>query len=266
MTKTAHRGEALPRLVTIMQRLLSPDGCPWDRRQTFESLRPYVLEEAFEVVDAIDRGSPEDLCEELGDFLMQFVFLSELARAENWFGPDDAIHGICDKLERRHPHVFGDEVLEDATAVERSWEAIKRREKQGRGLLEGIPLALPALLRAVRVGEKAARVGFDWPDAAGARAKVDEELAELDRATATGDRSAEERELGDLLFALASWSRKRGLDPESALRGALIRFGRRLEAVETQARADGVQLEKLDPEDLDQRWEAAKARLESSER
>ncbi len=253
-----NRGESLPRLVGIMRRLLGEDGCPWDRAQTFESLRPYVIEEAFEVVDAIDGGSPAHLSEELGDLLMQVVFLSELARARGWFGVDDVVAGIADKLERRHPLVFGDASVRDAEEVRGSWERIKAEEKKGRGILEGIPVAMPALTRAVRVGEKAARVGYDWPDAAGVRAKVDEELAELDAAR---DREEEERELGDVLFALASWARKRDIDPEAALRGTLSRFGERMQAVEREAARDGVRLESLDAEALDARWRAAKEKL-----
>ena len=249
------RGESLPRLVRVMQRLLGPDGCPWDRAQTFESLRPYVIEEAFELVDAIDGGSPDHLREELGDFLMQFVFLAELARSRGWFGPDDAIGDICDKLERRHPHVFGDAEVTGTAEVETNWEAIKRAEKAGRGALEGVPVAMPALLRAVRVSEKAARVGYDWPDADGARRKIDEELAELDAAANAHEEAAE---LGDLLFAIASWARKRGHDPEAALRASLDRFGARFGRVERQAGEEGVRLEELDAEELDRRWEAAK--------
>ena len=180
-------GSTLPRLVEIMQRLLAPGGCPWDREQTLQTLRPYVIEEAHEVVDAIDRASPEDLREELGDLLLQIVFQSELARAQQWFGPDDVIAAICEKLVRRHPHVFADTRVSGSAEVIANWEAIKAEEKRGRGALEGVPVALPALLRAVRMGEKAARVGFDWPDGQGARDKVEEELHELDRAVASGD-------------------------------------------------------------------------------
>jgi tetrapyrrole methylase family protein/MazG family protein/ATP diphosphatase len=252
----ARRGESLPRLVELMQRLLAPDGCPWDREQTFESLRPYLVEETFEVVDAIDTGRPEALREELGDLLFQIVFLGELARARGWFVIDDAIAGIVEKLERRHPHVFGDDGPRTRAEITDAWERIKAEEKKGRGLLEGIPTAMPALLRAVRVGEKAARVGFDWPDAAGARRKVDEELAELDEAQ---DHAAEERELGDVLFALASFARKRRIDPEAALRGALDRFGARLAAVERGAIAEGLELAGMDADELDRRWQAVKA-------
>ncbi|HEY8428762.1 MAG TPA: nucleoside triphosphate pyrophosphohydrolase, partial [Sandaracinaceae bacterium] len=215
-------GESLKELVEVMRRLLGEGGCPWDRAQTLETLRPYVVEEAFEVVDAIDRGSRELLCEELGDLLMQVVFCAELARAEGAFGIDDVVAGIRDKLVRRHPHVFGDARISGPGEALASWERIKAEEKKDRGVLEGIPVAMPALARAVRVGEKAARVGYDWPDAAGVRAKIDEELRELD---ACRSREEEERELGDLLFAIASWARKRAIDPEAALRRALDRFG-----------------------------------------
>jgi MazG family protein len=253
-------GQSLPRLVEIMQRLLAPNGCPWDREQTLETLRPYVVEEAHEVVDAIDRGSPSELREELGDLLLQIVFQSELARAKGWFGPDDVVDAICEKLIRRHPHVFGDAVVKDSTEVLANWEVIKAEEKKGRGVLEGVPKALPALLRALRVGEKAARVGFDWPDRAGARAKVDEELSELDDALAQGDRDAAERELGDVLFALVSLARKSDIDPEAALRGTLDRFGQRVRAVETEVARRGQQLSQVSPEQLDLLWEAAKVR------
>jgi MazG family protein len=249
------KGETLPRLVEIMQKLLAPDGCPWDREQSLETLRPYIIEEAFEVVDAIDQKSDGHLKEELGDLLLQVVFCSELARAKGAFGPDDVIAGICDKLVRRHPHVFGDLEVKTSAEVLENWEAIKAKEKQGRGAVEGIPTAMPALLRAVRVGEKAARVGYDWPDAASVRAKIDEELRELD---AAHTKEEEERELGDLLFALSSWARKRSIDPEAALRGSLDRFGDRLHSVERTAKTEGKKLEDMDAAELDRRWEAAK--------
>jgi tetrapyrrole methylase family protein/MazG family protein/ATP diphosphatase len=252
------RGENIGALIDLMRRLLGPGGCPWDREQTLESLRPYVIEEAFEVVDAIDRGEPGPLCEELGDLLFQFVFQSELARARGWFGPNDVIAGITEKMTRRHPWVFGDTSVEDADAAMHEWEAIKAREKKDRGALEGVPVALPSLLRAVRVGEKASSVGFDWADATGARAKVSEELRELDDAVATGDRSSIEHELGDLLFALASFARKQGLDPEAALRGSLDRFSARFREVERRVRRDGRTLRECSEEELDGHWEAIK--------
>jgi MazG family protein len=254
-----HReGGTLPRLVEIMQRLLAPGGCPWDREQTLETLRPYVIEEAHEVVDAIDRGVPDDLREELGDLLLQVVFQSELARAKGWFGPDDVVDAICTKLVRRHPHVFADVKVETAAEVVTNWEAIKAREKQGRGALEGVPVALPALLRALRMGEKAARIGFDWPDGQGARDKIAEELAELDHAVRSGDVAHTERELGDLLFSIVNYARKLSLDPEAALRGTLDRFAQRVRAVEERVRAEGRAVETLDPDELDRHWESVK--------
>jgi MazG family protein len=252
-------GSTLPRLVQIMQRLLAPEGCPWDREQTLESLRAYVIEEAHEVADAIDRGSPEDLREELGDLLLQIVFQSEIARGRDWFGPDDVIAGICDKLVRRHPHVFADTRVSGSAEVIANWEAIKAEEKRGRGALEGVPVALPALLRALRMGEKAARVGFDWPDGQGARDKVSEELLELDRALASGDRRQLEHEFGDVLFALANYARKLELDPEAALRQTLARFAERVAAVERAAADQGRTVDQLGPEQLDALWRQVKA-------
>ena len=261
----APRGESLPRLVRIMQTLLSPDGCPWDREQTLESLRPYVIEEAFEVVDAIDSGDPDALREELGDLLLQVVFQSEIARQKGWFGPDDVVAAISDKMERRHPWVFGDEAMDSAEGTVARWEAIKAKEKgetdgdaKPKGALDGVPRALPALLRAARVGEKASAVGYDWPDAAGARAKVDEELAELDAARAAGKREEMERELGDTLFAMVSLARKEGLDAEAALRGTLARFTARFTHAESAARADGRPLRERDAAELDVLWREAK--------
>jgi len=260
MQLSEQHGQTLTRLVEIMQRLLAPDGCPWDREQSLESLRPYVIEEAHEVVEAIDAGSADDLREELGDLLLQIVFQAELARAKNWFGPDDVVQAICDKLVRRHPHVFGDTVVRDSGEVLANWEVIKAEEKRGRGVLEGVPKALPALLRALRVGEKAARVGFDWPDAAGARAKVDEELRELDEALARGDKESIEHELGDVLFALVSVARKADVDPEAALRGTLARFGDRVRAVELAVAEKGEHLSAQTPAALDALWERAKGK------
>ncbi|HEX4355517.1 MAG TPA: nucleoside triphosphate pyrophosphohydrolase [Polyangiales bacterium] len=251
-------GRSLHRLVEIMRRLLAPDGCPWDREQTLQTLRPYVIEEAHEVVDAIDSGKPEELREELGDLLLQIVFQAELARARGWFGPDDVVSAICEKLVRRHPHVFGDETVSGVDEVLANWEVIKAKEKAGRGVLDGVPKALPALLRAMRVGEKAARVGFDWPDADGARAKVTEELSELDVALASGDRDQIEHELGDVLFALVSVARKANLDPEAALRGTLDRFTDRVRGVEALAKERGQDVTDLGADALDRMWREVK--------
>jgi tetrapyrrole methylase family protein/MazG family protein/ATP diphosphatase len=225
-------GGTLPRLVAVMRRLLAPDGCPWDREQTFESLRRYVLEEACEVIDAIDGGDRKAMREELGDLLLQVVFQAELGRREGSFAIDDVVSGIVEKLVHRHPHVFGDMKAEDAAEVLRNWEKLKAIEKKGRGILGGVPRSLPALTRAQRVGEKVSRVGFDWEDARGSRAKVAEELAELDAAVATKDKSAIEEELGDALFALVNFARHVDVDAEGALRRTIDKFGRRFSHVE----------------------------------
>jgi MazG family protein len=219
-----------------MRRLLGPGGCPWDREQTFESLRKYVLEEACEVIDAIDSGQRDLLKEELGDLLLQVVFQSELARTQAGFSIDDVVAGIVDKLVRRHPHVFGDLDAKDADAVLANWERIKAQEKASRGILGGVPRSLPALTRAQRVGEKVERVGFDWPSAEGSRAKVTEEVAELDEAVASGDKDRIEGEMGDVLFALVNLSRHLGVDAEGALRRTIDKFTKRFSHVEARVR------------------------------
>jgi MazG family protein len=253
------QGESLTRLVELMRTLLGPDGCPWDREQTLQSLRQYVVEEAHEVVDAIDHGTPEMLREELGDLLLQVVFQAALTEQKGWFDIDGVVDAICEKLVRRHPWVFGEEKVDDASGAINSWEAIKASEKKDRGALSGVPLALPSLLRAVRIGEKASAVGYDWPDAGGPRDKIDEELKELDEAADSGDMAALEHELGDLLFALATYGRKQGLDPEAALRASLNRFSSRFRHCELAAEAAGKGLRDYDERELDVMWERAKA-------
>jgi MazG family protein len=251
-------GSNLPRLAAIVRTLLAPEGCPWDRAQTLETLRPYVVEEAHEVVEAIDRGDRQALREELGDLLFQVVFQSALAEAEGAFGLSDVVTAITEKMIRRHPWVFGDEPAPDEAKASERWEALKAAERRPKaeGALAGVPIDLPALLRALRVGEKAAAVGYDFEDARAARAKVDEELAEMDAASEDG--AALERELGDVLFALSSYARKRNLDPEAALRGALHRFTRRFRHAELAAEARGAQLAGLSPAQLDALWRDAK--------
>ncbi len=258
----SQRGQTLPELVAIMQRLLGPGGCPWDREQTLESLRPFVVEEAHEVVDAIDEGDPAALREELGDLLLQIVFQAELARAKGWFGPDDVVAAISHKMISRHPHVFADGRADTADEVLDQWEKRKAEERaakgSAKGALDGVPVSMPALLRAVRVGEKAARVGYDWPEASGAREKVDEELRELDEAAASGDAERMEAELGDVLFALASYARKSALDPEAALRRALGRFTARFGEAERRAAAEGRSLSSMSADELDALWQMVK--------
>ncbi|HMJ52711.1 MAG TPA: nucleoside triphosphate pyrophosphohydrolase [Polyangiaceae bacterium] len=254
------RGEAYVRLVEIMQRLLAADGCPWDREQSPESLRRYVLEEACEVIDAIDSGDRGSLREELGDLLLQVVFLGELMRREGAFGPDDVVRAIADKLVHRHPHVFADTVVSGADQVLENWERIKAAEKKDRGLLDGVPRSMPALTRAQRVGEKVERVGFDWPDARGSRAKVAEELGELDRAMMEGNGARVEEELGDVLFSLVNLARHVKVDAEGALRKTTEKFQRRFAHVEARVkeRHGGFPAVKLPLEELDRYWEEAK--------
>lgn len=259
-------GEAFPRLVAVMRRLLAPGGCPWDRSQTPDTLKRYVLEEACEVIDAIESKDSGHLREELGDLLLQVVFQAELARRDGTFGPDDVVEGIVEKLVRRHPHVFGDAAAKDAAEVLKNWEQIKAKEKGNRGLIEGVPRALPALVRAQRVGEKVARVGFDWPSIEGPRAKVGEELAELDAALAGGDLGKVEEELGDVLFSLVNLARhvktpdSGGIDAEGALRRTIDKFVRRFGHVEQRVRDEhGGFGSRPSLETLDAYWNEAKA-------
>lgn len=255
-------GSTVTRLVGVMRRLLAPGGCPWDREQTFESIRKYILEEACEVIDAIDSKKRDLLKEELGDLLLQVVFCSELARAEKAFAMDDVVSGIVEKLVTRHPHVFGDLDVESADEVLRNWEKIKAQEKKDRGLLSGVPRSMPALNRAQRIGEKVQRVGFDWPDARGSREKVAEELGELDRAIAAGDDAAIEEEMGDVLFALVNLSRHVKVDAESSLRRTIDKFTKRFDHVEARVKEEhgGWAGEPMALEVLDSYWEEAKAK------
>jgi len=267
-------GQTLPSLVQLMQRLLAPDGCPWDREQTPASLRRYVLEEACEVMDAIDSGEGGALLEELGDLLLQVVFLAELARTLHGFGPDDVVFAICEKLVRRHPHVFEDGKLEDAGAVARQWDLIKAREKpKRRELLARVPRSLPPLERARQIGKEVQRVGFDWPDASGSRAKLAEELGELDAAVAGGNTAEIEAELGDLLFAAVNLARHHGVDAGRALQQTNDRFCRRFAHVERRVQAslgdwprdaEGKPTHGVTLEQLDSYWNEAKASGEPS--
>jgi MazG family protein len=261
-------GATYPTLVALMRRLLEADGCPWDREQDYASLRRYVLEEACEVIDAIDDEDYDGLREELGDLALQVVFLGELARREGRFGPDDVVRAIVEKLVRRHPHVFGDTEVDGSEEVLKNWERIKAEEKKDRGVLDGVPRSLPALQRAQRMSEKVSRVGFDWPDGRGSREKVTEELGELDRAIEGGDKARVEAELGDVLFALVNLARHHGIDAEIALRGTADRFARRFSHVEKRVKerhggfgrgADGKPLPGPPLDVLDGYWNEAKA-------
>jgi tetrapyrrole methylase family protein / MazG family protein len=261
-------GAEVSKLVGLMQRLLAPDGCPWDREQTLESLVPYLVEETYEVVDALAAGNADDHREELGDLLLQIVFQSELRFGEGKFGIDDVARGIVAKLVHRHPHVFGDVVAKDADAVLTNWAKLKAAEKAKKGkhgALDGVPKSAPALLRATRTGEKAGAVGFDWPDADGPRAKIDEELREFDEARSGGERAEMQRELGDLLFATVNLARKLGLDAEQALRDATDRFAHRFGHLERTLAAEGRAVADAPPDEQDRLWEDAK-RAEGAER
>lgn len=246
--------EPLARLLAIMATLRDPQtGCPWDREQDFASIAPYTIEEAYEVAEAIARRDMAELREELGDLLLQVVFHARMAEEAGHFAFADVAGAIADKMERRHPHIFGDAEARTAGEVLANWEALKAAEKPRDSALSGVALALPALLRAEKLGKRAARVGFDWPDAAGTRAKIAEELGELDEANTPEHR---EEELGDLLFVLAQHARKLGVDPEAALRAANAKFERRFRHMEQAA---GEQFAALSPAEMEAYWAAAKA-------
>ena len=257
----------IERLHSIMTRLRDPEkGCPWDKVQTLETLKPCVLEETYELLAAMDR--PQDVSnhvEELGDVLLQVMFQCVMAEQEGRFTFDDVANAISDKLVRRHPHVFGDVVANDPATVLKNWEQIKQQEhrKETRhSALDGVPAALPALLKAQRTQEKAARVGFDWKDAAGPLDKIREELGELQEAVqASGDTSRDlhvKEELGDLLFAVTNLARHLKCDAESAVEGTTAKFARRFRAVEAAAKAQGRDLKGMTLAEMDALWEAAK--------
>ena len=264
-------GDRFDRLVQIMRTLRSPDGCAWDREQTLASLRPFVLEEAYEVVDAIDRGDRTALCDETGDLLLEAVFVAQICAEAGDFTIADATDAVVGKLIGRHPHVFGESDTEpDAgrrdlspAEVKEQWERIKTRERaetpERATLLDGIPEALPSLLRASRIGARTANVGFDWNEPGAVIDKVDEELAELRQAVKSADPAHIEEELGDLLFTVANLARKLRVDPESALRAANGKFTRRFRAIEQRLAARGRSLHDATPEELEREWQAVKA-------
>ena len=252
--------EPVARLRAIVSLLRSPEGCPWDREQTHESLRAGLLEEACEVIDAITKGDDANLREELGDLLLQVVFHTDLAAERGAFTLEDAAQHTCEKLIRRHPHVFGDGDASDTQAVLRQWEQIKREEKgASASIMADIPRALPALIRAANIQKKAARVGFDWPDTTGVIDKFREELAELSVELESGDPKKLEHELGDVLFTAVNMARKIGVEPELALEHANQRFIARFQHMEKAAAANGQKLEDLTPRDLEKLWESAKS-------
>jgi tetrapyrrole methylase family protein/MazG family protein/ATP diphosphatase len=250
------------KLLEIMARLRAPQGgCPWDLEQTFESIAPYTIEEAYEVAEAIAANDIAALEDELGDLLLQVVFHARIAEDAGHFNFDDVAGAICAKMLRRHPHVFGGEPVADARAQSASWEAIKQAERDAdetSGVLADVPVNLPALSRAVKLGKRAARVGFDWPDYTGVRAKLAEELEELDDAVAAGDPRATAAEMGDLLFSIANACRHLDLDPESCLRAVNGRFQDRFERIERSVRESGRGWTAFSLDELESLWQAAK--------
>ena len=265
--------EALTALLELMARLRDPQrGCPWDREQTFETIAPYTIEEAYEVADAVERGEPEKLCAELGDLLFQVVFHARMAQEKGWFDFAAVARGIREKLIRRHPHVFQDQALAaDVGQLSRVWEEQKARERaqaSGTGAegdhsaLADVPRALPALTRAAKLGRRAARVGFDWEHASQVRDKVLEEVHEIEEALAAGAPAGDgghlAEELGDLLFAVANWGLHLKIDPEEALRAANAKFERRFRRMEALAAVQGMQLQALNAAEWDALWRRAK--------
>ncbi|MCX7828931.1 MAG: nucleoside triphosphate pyrophosphohydrolase [Thermanaerothrix sp.] len=258
-------GDRVNQLVAVMEKLRSPDGCPWDREQTMSSLKRYIIEEAFELVEAIDSGDLGGIKEEAGDLLLQVVFISQIAREGGYFNLGDVVDSLLAKLVERHPHVFGKTSVSSAEEVSRNWEAIKslkrRREDKDHSAMAGIPRSLPGLLRALRIQERAAKVGFDWP--AGQQEpvfrKIQEEVEEVREAIVSGDLRTVTYEIGDLLFAVVNLSRRLGVDPEEAIRATCDKFSRRFRTMEEAVALEGKGLGALSLEELDLLWDDAKA-------
>jgi tetrapyrrole methylase family protein / MazG family protein len=260
MSEDKSAGEKFQTLVGILARLRGPGGCPWDREQDAKSIAGYFLEEVYEAVDALNRGEPEALAEELGDVLMEVVFLARIYEEQGAFRVADALDGINDKLIRRHPHVFGGEKIETAGGVLAVWTRQKNEEKKRTSPFEGLPASAPALLAAFQVGQRAALTGFDWPQAADALAKVTEELQEVEDAAARGDAAGVEEEIGDALFALANAARLLKVNPEMALRRALEKFTARFTALQKEFTVRGQDLKKATLAEMDAVWEEIKKR------
>lgn len=261
MTTACPAPAAIEDLLQIMAQLRTPEtGCPWDLQQDFHSIAPYTLEEAYEVADAIEQGNPAALKEELGDLLFQVVYHAQMAQEAGWFDFDAVVEGICEKMVRRHPHVFGDEDIETAEAQTAAWEVHKQRERgQQDSALDGVPLALPALTRADKLQKRASRVGFDWPSIHGVSDKVEEELDELcEEIKNNAGADALMDEAGDLLFAAVNLVRHAGIDPEAALRQGNRKFSRRFRMVERLSEAAGKTVATTDLDTLDRYWDKVK--------
>jgi len=260
---TQSPGVLFERLLEIMSRLRQPGGCPWDREQTPTSLKPFLIEEAYEVLEAIESGEVPALKEELGDLLFQVVFHAQIAAERGDFGIADVLDRLADKMTSRHPHVFGETTVTTPRDALAQWEAIKQREAHESGtmrsVIDGVPRALPSLIRAQRITSKAARVNFDWPDARAAWVKVEEECREAAAALAAGDQKRTEEELGDVLFSVVNVARLASIDAEEALQGAIEKFRRRFTEMEGSLRAKGKSVGSVSQEELEQSWEAVKA-------
>jgi len=253
------------KLVELMDILRGPDGCPWDREQTRETLKPMLIEEAYEVLEALDSPEPDELCEELGDLLFQVVFHSRIAKERGDFDAYDVCRRVYEKMVNRHPHVFGDRTIETSEELLQNWEEIKAEEKQAAGktygkesLLDGIPEGLPTMYRAYQMTAKAARVGFDWPQLSGLRDKFLEEFHELEEAVAQGDGDRIREEVGDLVFVALNVARYLEVDPETSLRGANGKFERRFQRMERALKADGRSLKDVGLEEMERVWQAQK--------
>lgn len=244
----------LLQLLDIVEQLRAPQGCPWDRKQTAQSLIPYLLEETYEVIESIEASDQQGLQEELGDLLLHVLFQSQLAQEQGIFTLDDSIRAISNKLIRRHPHVFGNLVHNDTTAINQHWETAKQREKGRDSLLDGVPNTLPALTRSQRIQAKAASVGFDWRTISPVWDKIQEELAELQQACESQQAEAIEEEFGDLLFSLVNLGRFLNLDSEGTLRRSIAKFERRFHTIEAELKRRGQPIEKTSLEEMDEIW------------
>jgi len=255
----------IKKILEVMEALRNPEtGCPWDIEQDFRSIAPYTIEEAYEVADAIDRNDLDDLKGELGDLLLQVVFHAQMAKEQGEFDFDDVVNAITEKMVRRHPHVFASEAIGDADAQRVAWESHKKREREARGegesgALAGVTLALPALIRAEKLGKRAAATGFDWPDIDGVLAKISEEIAEIEAARRSGSDQAVAEEIGDLLFTVVNLARHLRVDAENALRAANRKFARRFQAAEQRVKTQGRSWDTLTLEELESEWQAVKA-------
>lgn len=259
-----HIGGSFEELVEIMKKLRAPGGCPWDKKQTLETLKEYVIEESYELIDAIDSRDVKNICEECGDLLLQIVFIAQIAAENDWFEVQEIIESLCDKLKRRHPHVFGDLKVRDSEEVRRNWDMIKLQERESKkeepSRLTGIPRSMPALLRAYAIQERAAKVGFDWEkgNLDPIWAKIDEEIRELRKALDEGDAGEVKEEIGDLLFAVVNLSRHIGVNPEEALQGANEKFSARFRFIEESVEGKGRSFDEYSLDELETLWQSAK--------